>query len=118
MPYRYIVKGQPVTEAKQLLSQLMRKDMTPAESILWEALRGNKLGVRFRRQQVIAGFIVDFYCHNAGLIIEADGSQHSLESDCERDAVLSSRGIKILRFSNEEILVRLEEVLRRIREAM
>ncbi|MHB8778456.1 MAG: endonuclease domain-containing protein [Anaerolineales bacterium] len=50
-----------------------RRDMTPAEKILWQELRANKLGVHFRRQQVITGFIVDFYCHKAGLVIELDG---------------------------------------------
>ena len=47
--------------------------MTPAEKILWNELRANKLGVHFRRQQVIAGFIVDFYCHKSALVIEVDG---------------------------------------------
>ena len=47
--------------------------MTPAEKLLWQEIRANKLGVRFRRQQVIQGFIVDFYCHQAGLVVEVDG---------------------------------------------
>lgn len=49
--------------------------MTPAEKALWEELRANKLGVHFRRQQVVQGFIVDFYCHQAALVIEVDGDQ-------------------------------------------
>ena len=52
--------------------------MTPAEKILWQELRANKLGVHFRRQQAIAGFIVDFYCHKAGLVVEVDGDIHDL----------------------------------------
>ena len=55
--------------------------MTPAEKILWNELRANKLGVHFRRQQVIAGFIVDFYCHKAGLVVEVDGDIHDLQKE-------------------------------------
>ena len=52
--------------------------MTPAEKILWKELRANKLGVHFRRQQVIQGFIVGFYCHKAELVVEVDGDEFSL----------------------------------------
>ncbi len=68
--------------------------MTPAEKFLWQELRGNKLGVHFRRQQVIAGFIVDFYCHKAGLVLEVDGDIHDLqqEEDTRREKVLREMG--------------------------
>jgi len=74
--------------------------MTPAEKILWQELRGNKLGVHFRRQQVIAGFIVEFYCHNAGLVVEVDGDIHDLqqEEDARRERVLSEVGLRVVRF--------------------
>ena len=70
--------------------------MTPAEKILWQELRANKLGVHFRRQQVIAGFIVDFYCHKAGLVIEVDGDIHDLqrEEDARWEKVLSEMGLR------------------------
>jgi very-short-patch-repair endonuclease len=55
--------------------------MTPAERILWQELRGNKLGAHFRRQQIIAGFIVDFYCHKVALVIEVDGDVHDLQKE-------------------------------------
>ncbi len=55
--------------------------MTHAETILWNEIRANKLGVHFRRHQVIAGFIVDFYCHAANLVIEVDGEIHE-NKDC------------------------------------
>jgi very-short-patch-repair endonuclease len=73
-----------------------RREMTPAEKMLWKELRGNKLGVHFRRQQVIAGFIVDFYCHKAGLVIELDGSVHDeqIEEDAQRDKVLKEMGLR------------------------
>jgi very-short-patch-repair endonuclease len=52
--------------------------MTPTEKILWQELRANKLCVHFRWQQVVAGFIVDFYCHKADLVVEVDGDIHDL----------------------------------------
>jgi len=63
MPVKNIVTNQKVTAQKLQRAKELRREMTPAEKILWEELRGSKLGVRFRRQQVIQGFIVDFYCH-------------------------------------------------------
>ncbi|GMV34705.1 MAG: hypothetical protein AMXMBFR60_25340 [Chloroflexota bacterium] len=63
MPVKNIVTNQKVTAQKLQRAKELRRDMTPAEKILWEELRANKLGVHFRRQQVIQGFIVDFYCH-------------------------------------------------------
>ena len=66
--------------------------MTPAEKILWNELRANKLGVHFRRHQIIQGFIVDFYCHKAALVIEVDGDIHDLqqEEDARRERALSA----------------------------
>lgn len=55
--------------------------MTPAEKLLWQEVRAKKLGVRFRRQQIIQGFIVDFYCHKAALVVEVDGDIHELQKD-------------------------------------
>jgi very-short-patch-repair endonuclease len=91
--------------------------MTPAEKILWNELRGNKLGVHFRRQQVIAGFIVDFYCHKVGLVIELDGSVHDeqKEEDAQRDKVLREMGLRIMRIKNGEIERNLSAVLNKIR---
>ena len=76
MPIKNIIRGQHVLHDKLNRSRELRRDMTPAETNFWQELRGNKLGVRFRRQQVIAGFIVDFYCDQPGLVIELDGSVH------------------------------------------
>lgn len=80
--------------------------MTPAEKLLWKEVRANKLGVRFRRQQVIQGFIVDFYCHYAGLIVEVDGDVHDLqkEEDERREKVLSELGLRVVRFRNDEVV--------------
>ncbi len=91
--------------------------MTLAEKILWEELRANKLGVHFRRQQVIAGFIVDFYCHKAGLVVEVDGDVHDLqqEEDARREKVLSEMGLRIVRLGNDEVMKNLS-VVGKIRE--
>ena len=65
-----------------------------------------KLGVRFRRQQIIAGFIVDFYCHKAALVVEVDGDVHDLqqEEDAKREKALRELGLRIIRFGNDEIV--------------
>src|SRR3972149_3006786 len=81
MPVKNIIPGQTVTKEKLQRAKELRRDMTPAEKILWQELRANKLGVHFRRQQVVAGFIVDFYCHKAGLVIEVDGDIHDLQQE-------------------------------------
>jgi very-short-patch-repair endonuclease len=78
MPIQNIVHGQRVTKEKLQRAKELRREMTPAEKILWQELRANKVGVHFRRQQVIAGFIVDFYCHKASLVIEVDRDIHDL----------------------------------------
>ncbi len=72
--------------------------MTPAEKILWQELHANKLGVHFRRQQIIVGFIVDFYCYQAALMIEVDGEIYDLqqEEDARREKVLSEMGLRIV----------------------
>jgi very-short-patch-repair endonuclease len=62
-----IISGQRVTKEKLQRARELRREMTPAEKLLWQELRAKKLGIHFRRQQVIVGFIVDFYCHKAAL---------------------------------------------------
>jgi len=73
-------------------------------------------GLHFRRQQIIDGFIVDFYCHAAKLVIEVDGKIHEqqAEYDVERDKVLSTRGLRLLRIKNEEVRQKLDQVLKLI----
>ena len=104
--------GRKTARARQL-----RRAMTAAESILWRELRGNRLGnLHFRRQQVIEGFIVDFYCHAARLAVEVDGVVHKSRSaaDRERDQVLAARGIEVRRYGNSEVEDRLPSVLQDI----
>jgi very-short-patch-repair endonuclease len=90
--------------------------MTPAEKLLWQELRANKLGVHFRRQQVISGFIVDFYCHKADLVVEVDGDIHDLqkEEDARREKVLGELGLRMIRFRNDDVLKNLSTVLENI----
>jgi very-short-patch-repair endonuclease len=97
----------------------LRANHTRAELLLWAHLRRRRLGgLWFRRQQPIGRYIVDFYCHAARLAIELDGSQHAepaqLASDRARDAFLASLGLRILRFTNAEVLSRLDAVLEHI----
>ena len=118
MPIKNIVTDQRVTKEKLQRAKELRRDMTPAEKILWQELRENKLGVHFRRQQIIAGFIVDFYCHKAGLVIEVDGDVHDLqkEEDARREKVLREMGLRVVRFRNEEVEKDLASVSGKIRE--
>ena len=107
-----IIAGQPVSQSKRTQSKRLRKNMTREETLLWQHLRSNRLGGRhFRRQQVIHGFIVDFYCHSAALIIEVDGGQHAEESDAARTAYLRQQGHQILRFWNNDVLGNIDGVL-------
>src|SRR5688572_160668 len=94
----------------------MRRNMTPAEHRLWQQSRANQfLSFHFRRQQVIDGFSADFYCHGAALVVEVDGSWHEPGYDQERDAIPAARGICVLRFTNDDVLHRMDSVLERMR---
>ena len=120
MPAKNIIPGQRVAKEKLQRSRELRREMTPTEKILWQELRANKFGVHFRRQQVIEGFIVDFYCHKAGLVIELDGDVHEeetqKESDDLRDKALNEIGLRVVRFRNEAVLKHLSQVIEKIRE--
>ena len=88
------------------LSRELRKNMTPEENKLWYQFLRN-YDIHFSRQRVIGNYIVDFYCRNAKLAVEIDGSQHyipdSIEYDKKRTEYLESCGIKVLRFLNKDI---------------
>lgn len=97
----------------------MRLEPTEAEDLLWQNLRGLKLGVKFRRQQPVDIFIPDFVCTQKKLIIEVDGAYHNkkeqIELDAERTQILEVLGYKVLRFTNEEVLNDVSSVLEKIR---
>ena len=92
----------------------MRCEPTPAEEKLWQKLRNKQLlGLKFRRQHSIERFIVDFYCGKVRLVVEVDGSIHDYtqEEDALRQAFLESLGLRVLRFSNAEVLDSVDRVL-------
>jgi very-short-patch-repair endonuclease len=91
--------------------------MTPAEAALWARLRANQLhGFHFRRQQIIDGFLADFYCHAAGVVLELDGLIHlsQIDYDRERDRVIAANDLQVVRIPNDEIMFNLESLLQRI----
>ncbi|WP_425653069.1 endonuclease domain-containing protein [Vibrio campbellii] len=102
---------------KQIRSQL-RTNMPKPEEILWQRIRRKQLGVKFRRQHGIGRYIVDFYCPELNLVIEIDGDSHfsdeGKEKDTIRDAFMETLGIKVLRFTNEEVMKQTESVLERL----
>jgi very-short-patch-repair endonuclease len=117
VPAHNVVVGQNVAEEKVRRAKELRRAMTPEEVLLWERLRNNRLnGLHFRRQQVIDGFIVDFYCHAAGLVVEVDGGVHldRTDYDAERDRILQGRGLRVLRVPNSEVRESLSGVLKLI----
>ena len=98
-------------------ARALRRELTNAERILWEALRGRQFhGLRFRRQEPLAGFIVDFICFERKLVIEVDGAAHrdTQSYDQERDSILRARGLTVVRVTNDEIEQRLSDSLARI----
>ena len=101
----------------KLLARKLRKESTDAERVLWKHLRNRQLaGHKFRRQEIIGNYIVDFLCLEAKLIIEVDGSQHmeQMNYDNERTEYLQSLGHKVIRFWNHEVLNNTEAVLEKI----
>jgi very-short-patch-repair endonuclease len=105
----------PFHNRKYLLERrkALRSNLTPSEAKLWKVLKGKKLqGRKFRRQQSIGNYIVDFYCPTENLVIEIDGAQHLTPSgemsDQERDAFLQSLNLRVIRIPNEVIHHKLE----------
>ena len=102
-------------------ARTLRRCSTDAERVLWRHLRDGQIeGHKFRRQEQIGRFIVDFVCYERHLVVEADGGQHAIEydKDEERTAWLNSQGFTVLRFWNNEILTNSEGVLERICEEL
>ena len=102
-------------------ARAIRHESTVAEERLWEQLRGRKLrGLKFRRQHTIDRFVVDFYCADAGLVIEIDGAVHDeqREQDEARQARLETLGLRVLRFKNESIMTSLRDVLNSIAQSV
>jgi very-short-patch-repair endonuclease len=92
----------------------LRHNATQAEAKLWSRLRRDQLGVKFRRQQFIGPYVVDFFCSPCRLIIEADGGQHNITVDAKRDLFLKNEGYTVLHYWNHEILGNIDGVLQDI----
>jgi very-short-patch-repair endonuclease len=115
-----IITGQKIKPELRQRARELRQQMTAAELMLWKHVRTGRLeGFHFRRQQVIDRFIVDFYCHQAELVVEVDGGIHLEQEDYdrERDRHLQALGVQVLRFTNHDVNQNLEKVLGMILEA-
>jgi very-short-patch-repair endonuclease len=122
MPNNNSQKRWRASETIQARARELRKEMTPAERRLWQALRGNALdGAYFRRQHAIGTFILDFYCAKSKLAIEVDGGSHLKREvyDLERTRWLESEhGIRLIRFTNDNVLRSLDAVVEAIRDVL
>jgi very-short-patch-repair endonuclease len=101
------------------LARELRQKQTSAEDLLWELLRDRRLlGFKFRRQHQFGDFVADFFCREASLVIECDGSIHESneqwQHDQNRDVYMTSQGLRVLRFSNDEVLIHTDSVLEKI----
>lgn len=96
--------------------------MTEPEQRLWKMLRGETLGVKFRRQFGIGPYIADFYSPRNKVVIEIDGESHASPEgqtyDHDRDTFMINLGIRVLRFTNHEVLTNIDGVLARVQEIM
>lgn len=98
----------------------LRKESTPAERKLWSRIRNDQLGITFRRQHAVGNYVPDFCSPKAKLIIELDGSQHleQEEYDEERTKYLEMHGYKVIRFWNNDVINKIEDVILAITDAM
>jgi very-short-patch-repair endonuclease len=113
---RLIIPGDLKQKALEA-ARAFRKNPTPSEAILWQALRGKKLnGIKFRRQQPIGPFIVDFYAPALRLVVEVDGEVHEQEQEADqiRQDILESLDLQFIRFSAKQVESDIETVLVRI----
>ena len=100
-------------------AKAMRHQPTNAEAIIWTALRGARLqGCKVKRQQPIGVYIVDFVCFECELVVEIDGGQHDVSEDLARTSWLQSQGFRVLRFWNNEVIERKDDVLESIIRAL
>lgn len=120
--YKYETADASLYKVLQERALQHRNYPTQAEAVLWEYLKGNRLGAKFRRQHLIGQYIPDFVCLSKQLIIEVDGGYHFIgdqpTSDEQRTAYLESFGYHVIRFTNEEVLADTQNVLQKIRHIM
>lgn len=120
--YKYETADASLYKILQERALQHRNYPTQAEAVLWEYLKGNRLGAKFRRQHLIGQYIPDFVCLSKQLIIEVDGGYHfigdQIISDEQRTAYLESFGYHVIRFTNEEVLADTQNVLQKIKHIM
>jgi very-short-patch-repair endonuclease len=109
--------GQTILTARRL-----RRQLTDVEQVLWSSLRDSRMqGIKFRRQHPFGPYVLDFFCVQAQLAVELDGGIHDrpeqIEYDRERTAFLEAEGLRVLRFRNEDIADKLDQVMNKILEA-
>jgi len=103
------------------IARMLRRRSTNVEKILWQKLKGRQLeGYKFRRQQPVGPYIVDFVNFEKRIVIELDGGQHAIrkDSDKKRDAWLKAEGFEVLRFWNNDLFENLEGILEVIRKTL
>jgi very-short-patch-repair endonuclease len=115
--------GWKVSPSLRANARVLRRNSTDAERILWSELRDHRLnGVGFRRQVPIDRYVADFICHSAKLIIELDGGQHfsnrAEQADEKRSAAIETKGFKVLRVSNHDVMTNRTGVLEAISSAL
>lgn len=100
----------------------LRNNMTPSEEVLWNFLRSKEWNYKFRRQHPLFMYVADFYCHRLKLVIEIDGSIHQLEEVKRNDTIrqyhLESLGIKVMRFTNDDVMHNLQSVINQIKQVI
>jgi very-short-patch-repair endonuclease len=112
----------PVDEVQRTRAKQLRRAMTRAETLLWRHLKADRLaGIGFRRQSPMGNYIADFVSHSCQLVVEVDGESHDFEErirhDERRDQWFASRGYRVLRFTNDDVMKNLEGVVLSILEA-
>ena len=103
------------------VAKLLRREMTDAERVLWREVRAHRFsGFKFKRQEPLGAYVVDFICYEARLIIELDGGQHASqqEADAERTRWLESSGFRVIRFWNNDVLSNITGVMQEIERQM
>ena len=120
MAYSYETADPILYSLSKDFAKKQRMNPTDSEKVLWEYLKGNQLGQPFRKQHVIGEFIADFICLPAHLIIEVDGGYHQLPEqqvdDKTRTQWLNQRGYKVIRFTNEQVMFDIENVIKEIKK--
>jgi len=98
-------------------ARALRRQATFPERLLWSRLRSDRLGATFRRQQPVGAYVVDFYCPAVRLVVEVDGRSHDgrYAEDAARQEALERAGLRVLRFTNDEVLADLDGVVARLR---